>query len=393
MNVLVVDDSRAMRRIMRKALAFAGVEGEAIREAEHGADALEKVRAHPPTLVLSDINMPVMAGDAFLDAMKEEGFLASIPVVVVTSAAGAKTALDLVRRGASRVIKKPFDPLSLHSQLQDFLGAPPDAGSEGAEEVLERPPAEDVTAAAPAPSGPPLDGAFDSAAADPFAADAFAADAFVADTFVATGTPADPEEAWAEAMPYTGEPEPAPFPQRQDSHPAPTGPTGPDSDAAPAADAQVHEGPSEVERRAASALSHTLEVSLMEASTVEASDVPANRMLLASSIEVRVPEPAELTLLCTYEVATRLAIALVGDDPAQDDGERLDALAELSNMVAGTYVDRSVSGGVRPEHLGLPVRGVVLPGELLGEVWQLAQLEEPEGAVYVRMVTLPSEVS
>ena len=51
MRVLVVDDSRAMRRIMKKALAFAGLESDRVMEAEHGAAALELVRDCAPELM------------------------------------------------------------------------------------------------------------------------------------------------------------------------------------------------------------------------------------------------------------------------------------------------------------------------------------------------------
>ncbi|MFK7990495.1 MAG: response regulator [Sandaracinaceae bacterium] len=404
MNVLVVDDSRAMRRIMRKALAFAGVEGDAIREAEHGADALAQVRANPPSLVLSDINMPVMAGDAFLDAMQEEGFLAATPVVVVTSAAGAKTKLDLIRRGASRVIKKPFDPLSLHSQLEDLLV--PVLASEQDEGVPSVVPADplatpSVASVAPQPGGVPCaEGVVPQASSLSVEPEGLLP---TPSETMPSGPPESPHAFGGEAIAYPALPEYGTeagdvWPAESEYPASAEWPAEPDpaedaTETPPEREAEPDALADGMDEKAAEALCRTLEVSLMESSSVETSPVPVERMLLTASIDVRVPAPAEITLLCTYEVATRLAIALVGDDPGDDDGSRLDALAELSNMVAGSFVDAEMSGGVRPEHLGLPVRGVVLPGELVGEVWQLARLEEPDGAVYVRMVPLAGEMS
>jgi two-component system chemotaxis response regulator CheY len=62
-KVLFVDDSPTMRRIIHNSLNKIGFEDANISEAEHGADALAKIEANPPDLILTDWNMPEMNGE------------------------------------------------------------------------------------------------------------------------------------------------------------------------------------------------------------------------------------------------------------------------------------------------------------------------------------------
>ena len=77
-GVLVVDDSRVVRRVARRILE---ANGFPVREAEHGGLALEACRAEMPGAVLLDWNMPVMNGIEFLRALRAE-FGPDHPVVL-----------------------------------------------------------------------------------------------------------------------------------------------------------------------------------------------------------------------------------------------------------------------------------------------------------------------
>lgn len=369
MKVLVVDDSRAMRRIMRKALAFAGLENERVLEAEHGAAALELVRENAPELVLSDVNMPVMSGDMFLDAMRDEGHLASSRVVMVTSTVGATKALDLVRRGATKVLRKPFDPLSLHSQLRDLFESGTDTSvadslDEVPEEVVEldaaAPPAvfDEVAESAASSSAPPFESG-------------------------ATAAPLDPQ-----APPRSVEPQASTAPDEPMAGPSfPPAPYAVAEEVAPAAQQTYDE--EFLAEAALEATRHVLDVSLMEPSSPAIATVAAERMLLVSTIEMYVPVAAELSLLCTYDVATRLASSLCGEPPSGDDQARFDALGEVLNMVAGRFADQVLPGGVGPNMFGLPYVGVILPGEAPVERWRAAELDGAEGeALFVRFAAM-----
>src|SRR5690625_3005481 len=83
MRVLVVDDSRVMRQIVIRTLRQAGFGDWDIIQAENGAEAVEKVAAEKPDLVLSDWNMPVMDGIDALRNLRAAGN--SVPFGFVTS--------------------------------------------------------------------------------------------------------------------------------------------------------------------------------------------------------------------------------------------------------------------------------------------------------------------
>ena len=73
MKILIVDDSKAMRLIVRRALRQAGLADDGIHEANNGAEALAQIRAASPDLVLSDWNMPEMSGIDLLSTLAKEG--------------------------------------------------------------------------------------------------------------------------------------------------------------------------------------------------------------------------------------------------------------------------------------------------------------------------------
>ncbi len=395
MRVLVVDDSRAMRRIMRKALAFAGLEGERVLEAEHGAAALDVIRESPPELVLSDVNMPVMGGDALLDAMREEGHLNSSRIIMVTSTVGATKALDLVRRGATKVLRKPFDPLSLHAELREYFELDePEAAAEPPLSLVpplasepEPFPTTEIDAAhvaALAPVRAPADLAS-------YAAPLARRPSPLAPRPSSLAPAMDLTTACASAAAYASVARSSLAPPRLSSV-APPSP-GPELTEARRQElaSLVPPGVATDADLAAAALEATrtvLEVSLMELSEPATSLVPAERMLLVASVEMHAPRPAELSILSSYDVATRLARNLCGEPPDGDDLGRFDALAEIVNMVAGRYLDQTLTGGVGPNMFGLPYIGVLLPGEAPDEQWLCAELDGEDAQVFVRLAPL-----
>ena len=120
-QVLVVDDDRAMRVALRRALE---AEGCAVREAEHGGVALQRMDEALPDLVLLDLMMPEMDGFAFLDALREREAWRAVPVVVVT--ARDLTADDRHRLNGSvaRVVAKDGrGPDALLAELRQLVAA------------------------------------------------------------------------------------------------------------------------------------------------------------------------------------------------------------------------------------------------------------------------------
>ena len=104
MQVLLIDDERAIRRALREILEF---EGCAVDEAENGAQALEKLKAKTYDLLFSDIKMPQMDGLELLDQILALGI--ETPVIMISGHGTVETAVGAIKKGAFDFIEKPLD--------------------------------------------------------------------------------------------------------------------------------------------------------------------------------------------------------------------------------------------------------------------------------------------
>lgn len=120
MKILVVDDSTAMRDIVRRTLAtLPELDGATILEAADGREGLAVVEAEAPDLVLCDWQMPGMTGIELLGALNDAGLT---PVFgFVTSAATPQVHALAMGRGARFVVEKPVTASSLRAALADVL--------------------------------------------------------------------------------------------------------------------------------------------------------------------------------------------------------------------------------------------------------------------------------
>jgi two-component system chemotaxis response regulator CheY len=116
-RVLVVDDSRAIRSMLRRLL---GGLGFAVTEAGNGAEAIEALEAATPLfdLVLVDWNMPVMDGLAFLKAMRRERRFANIVVLMVSSESDPEKVARALMKGADDYVIKPLTADVLTAKLE-----------------------------------------------------------------------------------------------------------------------------------------------------------------------------------------------------------------------------------------------------------------------------------
>jgi two-component system, chemotaxis family, chemotaxis protein CheY len=121
MNVLVVDDSRAMRMIVSRTLRQAGYDSLTITEAENGREALQAITASAPDLVLSDWNMPEMTGIELLQALRRGG--QQVPFGFVTSEGSDEMRSLADSSGALFLIAKPFTADTFRDALAPVLGA------------------------------------------------------------------------------------------------------------------------------------------------------------------------------------------------------------------------------------------------------------------------------
>jgi len=118
-SVLVVDDSPTIRGFARLLLRSLDV---TVIEAEDGAKGLAAARANAPTLVLADVNMPVMDGLALTRELRKDRALKDVPVLLLT---GEKSE-DLQRKGreagANELLTKPLQAAELHAAVRRWLG-------------------------------------------------------------------------------------------------------------------------------------------------------------------------------------------------------------------------------------------------------------------------------
>ena len=118
MRVLIVDDSKAMRLIIRRTLRQAGFECE-VQEATNGAEALAQIEKAEPDLVLSDWNMPEVNGHELLVALRSKGVGVRLGFITTESTAEMQQIANAA--GASFLISKPFTAEQFRSVLAPYL--------------------------------------------------------------------------------------------------------------------------------------------------------------------------------------------------------------------------------------------------------------------------------
>ena len=119
LRFLVVDDFATMRRIVRNLLKELGFNN--VEEAEDGADALTKLRTGAFDFVVSDWNMPNMDGLQLLQAIRADGSLGTLPVLMVTAEAKKENIIAAAQAGASGYVVKPFTAATLEEKLNKIF--------------------------------------------------------------------------------------------------------------------------------------------------------------------------------------------------------------------------------------------------------------------------------
>jgi two-component system chemotaxis response regulator CheY len=122
-NVLIVDDSATARMMIRRCLEIAGVTEADFHEAANGVYATKILADIEIDLVLTDLNMPEMDGEALLKRIRGDDKFARTPVVVITSAGNeAKEAL-LRKEGATMILSKPISPAIIAKAMTHIQGS------------------------------------------------------------------------------------------------------------------------------------------------------------------------------------------------------------------------------------------------------------------------------
>jgi two-component system chemotaxis response regulator CheY len=121
MRALVVDDSRAMRLILTRALQEGGCD---VVQAGNGREALSALADGPlPDVALVDWNMPVMNGLDLVEAVRREPAYDGVQLVMVTTENESSQVMRALEAGAQEYIFKPFTTESVLGKLA-MLGLP-----------------------------------------------------------------------------------------------------------------------------------------------------------------------------------------------------------------------------------------------------------------------------
>lgn len=121
-NFLIVDDSETVRAVITKTLRMAGLPINEIYQAGNGREALDVLAGRWADIIFTDINMPVMDGIEFVERLRADEMLKSIPVVIV-STEGSETRIEQLKaKGAVAYVRKPFQPELIRKVVEDTLG-------------------------------------------------------------------------------------------------------------------------------------------------------------------------------------------------------------------------------------------------------------------------------
>jgi two-component system, chemotaxis family, chemotaxis protein CheY len=117
LDVLIVDDSAAIRKILQRVLRQTDLNLGEIREAGDGIEAVEILKDRTFGLILSDINMPRMDGLQLLARIKEMDHLKNVPVIMITTEGGQGKVMEAVQLGATGYVRKPFTADQIKEKL------------------------------------------------------------------------------------------------------------------------------------------------------------------------------------------------------------------------------------------------------------------------------------
>ncbi|MCK9224787.1 MAG: response regulator [Candidatus Muirbacterium halophilum] len=120
MRILIVDDSRTQRAIIKKIVKMTEIDNIEIYEAGNGIEALDKIKQIKIDLIFTDINMPEMNGEEMIDKLNESEF-SNIPIVVLTSKGSDITKNKLEQKGIKAFLVKPFTPEDVNEVLKSFF--------------------------------------------------------------------------------------------------------------------------------------------------------------------------------------------------------------------------------------------------------------------------------
>lgn len=117
MKILLVDDARTIRNIQKNVLSEIGHTD--VVEAADGVEALSKLQADRPDLMLVDWNMPNMDGITLVRKVRETD--KTLPMIMVTTEAEKSRVLEAVKAGVNNYVVKPFTAETLSEKIKQTM--------------------------------------------------------------------------------------------------------------------------------------------------------------------------------------------------------------------------------------------------------------------------------
>lgn len=117
MRIMLIDDSKTMRKIQRNILTQLGY--TELEEACDGQDALSKMAAFNPELILVDWNMPNMDGLTFVKSVRQQGN--KTPMIMVTTESEKIRVIEAIKAGVNNYVVKPFTPDQLGARVKETM--------------------------------------------------------------------------------------------------------------------------------------------------------------------------------------------------------------------------------------------------------------------------------
>ncbi len=120
-NILVVDDSSTIRKIITRCISHTQIPVGTVFEAADGEEALTIMSDQKVHLVMTDINMPKMNGLELLAKLKANDKWKDLPVLLITTEGRVDTVLEAANKGAAGYVKKPFTAGDIQAKVEPLL--------------------------------------------------------------------------------------------------------------------------------------------------------------------------------------------------------------------------------------------------------------------------------
>ena len=125
MNILIVDDSSVMRKMIIRTIQMCGLEIDTILEAGNGREGLDVLEQHSVDIAFIDVNMPVMDGMQMLREIRNNPAIQDLPVMIVSTESN-KGRISTIEQYNADFVHKPFTPEEMRAHILDMFRPTPE---------------------------------------------------------------------------------------------------------------------------------------------------------------------------------------------------------------------------------------------------------------------------